>query len=99
MVCWVAITIMLVLTFLYARFQPPTHDCVATLVWFTGRYAVFGTSAGSFAILMYLILAGVIAYQLQRTMGIERDERIAATRMVYYLLASVALLVGSVPSP
>lgn len=43
---------------------------------------------------LYVLIAGVIAYQLFRTVKIERDERIAASRMVYYLVVGIVLMVS-----
>lgn len=39
-------------------------------------------------------MAAIIALQLRRTVNVEPDERIAGTRMVYYLLLSAVLYVG-----
>jgi hypothetical protein len=41
-------------------------------------------------------MAAVIALQLHRTVNVDPNERIAGTRMVYYLLLSAILYVSFV---
>ena len=54
---------------------------------------MFGIVFNSIIMVAYLVLASIIAYQLYRTVKISRDERIAASRMVYYLIVGSILLV------
>jgi len=44
---------------------------------------------------VYLLAGFLIAYQLSRTAKIDRNERIAASRTVYYLAIGVILMVCS----
>ena len=44
-------------------------------------------------IALYIVLAILIAVQLVKTMQVDRDERIAATRVVYYLVVSTWIMV------
>lgn len=44
-------------------------------------------------LLLYLLTGSLIAYQLWRTAKIDRNERIAASRTVYYLAIGVILMV------
>jgi hypothetical protein len=41
------------------------------------------------------MMAAVIAIQLHRSLNVDPNERIAGTRMVYYLLLSACLYVST----
>jgi len=51
----------------------------------------------SIFIVGFIAMAGIIVMQLMRTIHLDASERIAASRMVYYLIASAIIQVCFVP--
>ena len=93
----IAIIAFLVLaTWIPSLLLPADDLCLGTLIWWTEKYALIGLILGANIILTYLLSAAVIAMQLLRTNKMDRDERIAATRVVYYLGIS-SLIIVSIP--
>lgn len=88
-ICLVIVKVLLVITGLVGVFvQPPTF-CFASLFWFVAKWA-----KGGFAILLIItvVLATCIAIiftKLTRYSIIEDSERVAASRMVFYLALAV----------
>jgi hypothetical protein len=93
-VCTVIVLIMCILTWLSTRLRMPRNTCFGDLIWRSIRSAPLGVVICTFLIPSFIIMAAIIALQLRRTVNVEPDERIAGTRMVYYLLLSAVLYVG-----
>ncbi len=93
-ICLVIIGMLLLANFLVADFIRSPDFCFASLFWFVAYWA-----QGCFAILLVIsivLLIGlvVIFVRLSRSITIETSERVAASRMVYYLALAVLSNVG-----
>jgi hypothetical protein len=82
---------MVVVTFVVARNAMPSQAaCFGNLIF---RASVLRLNRAVIAILSVMIasfiaMAGIIALQLLRTVQMDPSERIAGSRMVYYLIAT-----------
>ncbi|KAL1964246.1 hypothetical protein VTN77DRAFT_7204 [Rasamsonia byssochlamydoides] len=97
-ICWVAVPVMLLLTWIPTSVRQPAQDsCVARLLVFALPWAdvAFGITLG--LIISYLAMGGILVAQLLRTAKLDRTERIAASRMVYYLGLAAALFSFVIP--
>ena len=91
--CVVAVPFLTLLTWTPSNFEKSKGQCLASLIWWTASYAKLGIVIAASLIVTYSVCALVIAIQLLKRIKTDRDERIAATRVVYYLIPSVILLV------
>lgn len=79
----------------------PTHifqekdKCFASLLWFVSRYGMFGLILLSTLVGLLIASASVILIRLSKTTLVERNQRIAASRMVYYLVVGVVSSVSA----
>lgn len=93
-ICWVAVAVMLLLTWIPTRARPRAHDrCRAILLVFALPWADVAFGITLALIILYLAMGAILVAQLLRTVKLDRTERIAASRMVYYLGLAAALLV------
>lgn len=74
---------------------PMFNTCFASLIWFPMRYELLMTVVLIIFISTFLLLAAIISIQLMRTTKIDPNQRIAASRMCYYLIMSTFLYVRS----
>jgi hypothetical protein len=85
---------MLVITSIPTHVRPEMNFCFASLVWFVTRYGEPGlvllAACGGLAI----ISATMIFFRLTTLTKIDQHQRIAASRMVYYLVLAVVSLVS-----
>ncbi|KAL9041460.1 MAG: hypothetical protein Q9180_001265 [Flavoplaca navasiana] len=95
--CLVVIPVAILLTWIPSYSSPSKGICVATLVWWTTNYAKIGLIIGSGLLFANVVCAVVITTQLMRTTNIDHDQRIAASRVVYYLILSASLMTLTVP--
>ncbi|KAL8645388.1 MAG: hypothetical protein Q9210_006730 [Variospora velana] len=72
------------------------RKCLASLIWWTKHFAKVGLVISSGLLLIFLVCAGVITVQLIRTINMSRDQRIAATRTVYYLAISALIMASTI---
>ena len=80
---------------LSAFLQPAKDQCTGSLVVFTSHYASTAIVLAIGVILFLLICGSVITIQLIRTVRMDREQRIMATRVVYTIGMSVVILVSS----
>ncbi|PKS05271.1 hypothetical protein jhhlp_008642 [Lomentospora prolificans] len=95
--CLAVIGTLLLATYLVTHFRRPPNFCFASLFWFVQRY-----SQGCFAVLVIisaaLLAATIIIFtKLHRHAGIDPTERIASSRMVYYLAVGFISAVLIIP--
>ncbi|KAH0534164.1 hypothetical protein FGG08_007242 [Glutinoglossum americanum] len=95
--CLAAILILIVVMWAPSRIYPAEDRCIASLMFYI-------RSKGKAGVVSILCIAGVIIIslvitlvQLSRNVQIRKDERIAASRMVYYLAITVAILGFAIP--
>ncbi|KAF9731999.1 hypothetical protein PMIN06_000218 [Paraphaeosphaeria minitans] len=70
---------------------PMYNRCFASLIWYPMRYELLMMVVLVILISMFLILAAIIGIQLMRTSKVDPNQRIAASRMCYYLIMSALL--------
>jgi hypothetical protein len=95
-ICWSIVLTMLIATWVPSHvYNNPKNDCDASLISWVMPWADIALFLNSIIVFLYLLTGFMIAYQLSRTAKIDRNERIAASRIVYYLAIEVVLMVGS----
>ena len=72
---------------------PTRGKCLTGLIWWTARYAKLAVVLAVGLLVMYPASALIITVQLVKTVKVEKAERIAATRVVYYLVVNTWLIV------
>jgi hypothetical protein len=94
-ICWSIVLTMLIATWVPSHvYKNPRNDCDASLTSWVMPWADIALFLNSIIVFLYLLTGFMIAYQLSRTAKIDRNERIAASRIVYYLAIGVVLMVG-----
>ncbi|KAK5658498.1 hypothetical protein OQA88_1890 [Cercophora sp. LCS_1] len=88
-ICLAIIGILSLVNFLVANFDRAPNFCLTSLFWFVAHW-----STGCFALLVgitcSLIISLVIIFlKLTRSIKIEVEARVAASRMVYYLALAI----------
>lgn len=88
-ICLTIVKIALLATGLLTFFIRPPNFCFASLFWFVAKWA-----EGGFALLIGIVVilaacAVVIYIKLTRYSTIEDDERIGASRMIYYIALAI----------
>lgn len=63
------------------------------------KSSLLGIVLCGFMIPSFILMALIIGAQLHRTVLMDQNERIAGTRMVYYLVLTAILYVSSLPCP
>ncbi len=76
--------------------SPVKGQCLASLIWWTAPYAKAGVAMCLLLTFAYITSASVITFQLLRTARVDRDQRIQASRIVFYLLISSLILVSTI---
>jgi hypothetical protein len=90
-ICLLTVTLMLVATFAIARTVMPSDEmCFGNLVFRASALGLNRTVIGLLSVTMasFMAMATIIGLQLLRTVQIDPNERIAGSRMVYYLVAT-----------
>lgn len=83
--------LLMLATFLITLSAPPQNKgCVGNIIWRPASIKMIDPAIAlvSFSIGTSIIMASIIGYQLSTTMSVGANERISATRMVYYLAAT-----------
>ena len=84
---------MVALLWVSAFLLPANDQCGASLIRWTGDYAKLGVILSASIIFTHFVSAWIIITQLLRTVKMDRNERIAATRVVYALGLNTVILV------
>jgi hypothetical protein len=93
-ICCVAIVLMLIVTWIPSHIFPEPDMCFASLVWFITRYGKLGFVLLSTAGGLMILSAITIFVRLSTVNLIDEHQRIAASRMVYYLTLGIVSLVS-----
>jgi hypothetical protein len=93
-ICLGCIALLTLGTWIPTAVVKQSDRCFGSLVWWIADYALIGAGMISCFIFFYCVLAVVIGLRLLRTAKIDPDERISASRMVYYLIFGMILLVS-----
>jgi hypothetical protein len=70
------------------------NRCFGSLIWFPMRYDLLTLVLLIVLVSLLLLLAAIISIQLMRPADVDLNERIAASRMVYYLLVTEVIYVS-----
>jgi len=71
-----------------------SNICFASLVWYVMRYGMLGLKLLITTVALMILLAGIIFVRLSTVRLIDEHQRIAASRMVYYLVLGIVSLVS-----
>lgn len=93
-ICLLVVLIMLIVTWIPSNIWPEPDTCFAGLVWFITRYGQIGFVLLSTVIGLMVIAALIIFIRLSTVNLIDQHQRIAASRMVYYLVLGIVSLVS-----
>ena len=96
-ICCGTIILMLIATWIPSHIFPEPDLCFASLVWFISRYGKAGLIILSTIGGLLLISAITIFTRLSTVNIIDQHQRIAASRMVYYLVLGIVSLVSLAP--
>ncbi|EGY17781.1 uncharacterized protein VDAG_01463 [Verticillium dahliae VdLs.17] len=95
--CLAIVGTLLLVTFVVTLFIRPPNFCFGSLFWFVQRW-----KAGVFILLIViaatlLVCTVIIAWRLHNNCQIDESERVAASRMVYYLTMAIISTVFMIP--
>lgn len=94
-ICCAVASFLVILTLIPTATKPVKfHECFDTLIFFSAFWADVAFAIGLTLIILYIGIGAVVTVQLLRTVKLDRDERVAASRVVYYLAAGALLLVS-----
>ncbi|KAF2121294.1 hypothetical protein BDV96DRAFT_209112 [Lophiotrema nucula] len=96
-ICIGFIAFLLLLTWLPTVAFPMYNRCLGSLIWFPVRYELIAICILSTMVFFFFLLAALISIQLMRTANIDANERIAASRMCYYLLINALIYILVIP--
>jgi hypothetical protein len=92
-VCVGTVLFLLLLTWIPTVAWPMYNRCFGSLIWFTVRYELITITILIVLLSSSVLLAALISIQLMGTTNVDPNERIAASRMCYYLLMSAVVYV------
>jgi hypothetical protein len=92
-ICVAVIKFLLLLTWVPTIVWPMYNRCFGSLIWFSMRYDLLILVILLVLVSSCLLLATIISIQLMRTSDLDPNERIAASRMTYYLLIIAVIYV------
>lgn len=93
-ICLALIVLMLVATAIPTYVRRENDFCFASLVWFVSRYGTLGLSLVVISLCIAIKSGITILYRLNTLTTVDQRQRIAASRMVYYLVIEVVSLVS-----
>lgn len=93
-ICLVVVFLMLIITWIPSHIWPEPDTCFASLVWFITRYGKLGFVLLSVTGGLMIMSALTIFIRLSTVNLIDQHQRIAASRMVYYLALGIVSMVS-----
>ncbi|KAF2471135.1 uncharacterized protein BDR25DRAFT_223566 [Lindgomyces ingoldianus] len=96
-ICMGVFSFLVILTWIPTVVWPMFPRCMGSLIWFPMRYELISIVILSILTFFFFLLAALISIQLMRTSDIDPNERIAASRMCYYLLVAALVYVLVLP--
>ncbi|KAF2810829.1 uncharacterized protein BDZ99DRAFT_508292 [Mytilinidion resinicola] len=90
-ICLGVVLFLLILTLLPTIIWVSPNHCIGSLIWFPIRYEFITLVIIIVFVVTFLILAAVISMQLMRSINVDPNERIVASRICYYLCATTIL--------
>jgi hypothetical protein len=86
--------VMLIGTWIPTHLRTEHDHCLASLLWFVSDFGEIGLILLATVAGLLLISAVVIFVRLSRSNMVEQNQRIAASRMVYYMAIGFVSLVS-----
>lgn len=93
-VCVAIVAFLVLLTWMPTIIWPSNKRCFGSLIWFSMRYDLLTLILLCVLVSLFLILTAIISIQLMRTSDLDHNERIAASRLCYYLLVATLIYVS-----
>lgn len=93
-ICCVIVVLMLIGTWIPSHISPEPNICFASLVWYVSKFGLWGLILLSVSGGLMLLSAVTIFIRLSTGSMIDEHQRIAASRMVYYLVLGIVSLVS-----
>lgn len=90
-ICLMVVALMLLLTWIPTIIWQTPNRCFGSLVWYPIRYELVAIIILCVMLFFFLALAAVISIQLMRSVKVDPNERIAASRMSYYLVVAAII--------
>jgi hypothetical protein len=94
-ICLVAVVMLIILTWIPSRAYPAGDSCIASLTFYIRNKGRAGVVTISCITVVIVASLAIITIQLSRNAKIPKSERIAASRMVYYLVITTIIMVRS----
>jgi len=94
-ICVIIILLMLVGTWIPSHLDPEPDHCFASLLWFISGFGETGFILLAAVLGLSIISAITICVRLSTFTTIDPHQRIAASRMVYYLVLGSLLVVSN----
>lgn len=92
-ICVGSALVLTLLTWIPSKLSPSDGLCLSSVIWWTAHYAKAGFAIALALIVAYALCAVVIIFQLVRTVKMDRDQRIQASTVVYYMIVTAVILV------
>ncbi|KAF1926782.1 uncharacterized protein M421DRAFT_66643 [Didymella exigua CBS 183.55] len=96
--CIATVAFFLLLTWIPTIVWPMLNKCFGGLIWFVMRYDLLTFVLLLVLVSLLLLLAAIISIQLMRSADVDPNERIAASRMCYYLLLIAVIYILVIPA-
>ncbi len=93
-ICLTIVKIALLATGLVTFFIRAPNICFASLFWFVAKWAEGGFAVLIGIVVILAVCAVIIYLKLTRYSMIEDDERVSASRMIYYIALAIIPNVG-----
>lgn len=93
-ICLMVVALMFLLTWIPTIIWQTPNYCLGSLVWYPIRYGFVAIIILCIMLFSFLALAAVISIQLMRSVRVDPNERIAASRMCYYLVVAAIIYVS-----
>ncbi|KAF9701500.1 hypothetical protein EKO04_000206 [Ascochyta lentis] len=95
--CICVVAFFLLLTWIPTIAWPMLNRCFGSLIFFPMRYDLLTLVLLVILVSLLLLLAAIISVQLMRNAEVDPNERIAASRMFYYLLLTSVIYILVIP--
>jgi len=97
-ICIAVVAVLEFLTWLPTVISPSNTKCFGDIIWRPIKYSLVAMVILNVLIVALVVMTIIIGVRLSKTVNIEPAERIAASRMFYYLIAATILHVSLSPT-
>jgi hypothetical protein len=94
-ICLIVISLMTIGTWIPVHLHPEKDHCFASLMWFVSDIKTLGLILLAVVQVLSFISCITIFWRLSTFTAIDKNQRIAASRMVYYLVVGLVSTVSS----